>query len=122
MYFSVIWVGQGQYIIENVSDENREKNTSIQWALYKMSLIIGGIFFFFYFQNEPIEAIAKNGQVSLSRFFFENFLKLFQMEKFFMVFLACIVISIINTCFLPQSEMSRNRVSQPFFQTTSEPS
>ncbi|KAF1763980.1 hypothetical protein GCK72_003926 [Caenorhabditis remanei] len=58
-----LWVGQGQYISDNVSDRNREKDTSLQWALFKMSLIYGGLFFFFYFQNASLETIVANGQV-----------------------------------------------------------
>ncbi|EFP09007.1 hypothetical protein CRE_22511 [Caenorhabditis remanei] len=97
-----LWVGQGQYISDNVSDRNREKNTSLQWALFKMSLIYGGLFFFFYFQNASLETIVANGQV----------------PAFICVFMACTIISLVNTCFLTQSEVTKNRVSQAFFQVS----
>ncbi|CTQ86545.1 UNC93-like protein MFSD11 [Caenorhabditis elegans] len=98
---TLLWVGQGQYITENISEANREKNTSIQWGFYKMSLIFGGVFFFFYFQNSSIDAIVANGQ----------------MQIFFIVFMTFTVLSIINSIFLPQSQVSQNQAILPFCET-----
>ncbi|CAI2336127.1 unnamed protein product [Caenorhabditis sp. 36 PRJEB53466] len=75
-----------------------------QWAFFKMSLVYGGVFFLIFFQNSSISDIVTSGQMSY----------------FIFVFLACSVISIINTVFLPQPEMALNRKPQPFFKTTND--
>lgn len=43
-----------------------EKNTAFQWAFFKMSLIYGGVFFFWFFQNQTIQDAVNNGKVTFS--------------------------------------------------------
>ncbi|CAL2031100.1 unnamed protein product [Caenorhabditis brenneri] len=96
------WVGHGQYVSENVTNKNREQITSLQWAFFKGSLIIGGLFFFFYFKNSSIEDIVKTRQV----------------KTFLYIFMGCSIFSIINTSLVPQSEMSQAREPQEFLEST----
>ncbi|CAP38605.2 Protein CBG21963 [Caenorhabditis briggsae] len=71
-----LWVGQGQYISENVSDNNREKNTSMQWAFFKMSLVFGGLFFLGFFHGASIESLVDNGQTHISGIILASLLKI----------------------------------------------
>ncbi|CAB3405198.1 unnamed protein product [Caenorhabditis bovis] len=61
---TLLWVGQGQYITQNCSDENIEKNTAIQWALFKLSLIFGGIFLVLFFGSTTMEEATQGNMAS----------------------------------------------------------
>ncbi|ULU03994.1 hypothetical protein L3Y34_017056 [Caenorhabditis briggsae] len=97
-----LWVGQGQYISENVSDNNREKNTSMQWAFFKMSLVFGGLFFLGFFHGASIESLVDNGQVQI----------------FVIFFMILTILASISTCFLPQTNMSQDRAPEPFLRAS----
>ncbi|PIC43703.1 hypothetical protein B9Z55_004339 [Caenorhabditis nigoni] len=97
-----LWVGQGQYISENVSDNNREKNTSMQWAFFKMSLVFGGLLFLGFFHGASIESLVDNGQVQI----------------FVIFFMILTILASISTCFLPQTNMSQDRAPEPFLRAS----
>ncbi|CAI5442687.1 unnamed protein product [Caenorhabditis angaria] len=103
MYFTMLilgvgtnlcWIGQGQYITNNCTDKTREKNTSLQWGFYKISLILGGITFFIYFLNTEVQKEVQSGRI--------NYFVGFMMT---LTFLA-----ILNTAFLPKS--TKNVIGQ----------
>uniref|UniRef100_A0A1I7TYY4 UNC93-like protein MFSD11 n=1 Tax=Caenorhabditis tropicalis TaxID=1561998 RepID=A0A1I7TYY4_9PELO len=98
---SFLWVGQGKYLTENCTGKTIERNTALTWLIFKVSLLGGGIFLFFMFQNTTIADMVQTGE-------YKNF-----------VYLFCAISSLgcLNTVFLPQSAHIPDKKEVTFFQT-----
>jgi MFS family permease len=49
---SLLWIGQGRLILDYSNDEDRGRNFSIFWSLYRGASLLGGILSYTYFHKE----------------------------------------------------------------------
>lgn len=56
-----LWVGQGKYLTENCTSETIERNTALMWLIFKFSLLGGGVFLYFMFQDQTMHELVLSG-------------------------------------------------------------
>ncbi|EFP09053.1 hypothetical protein CRE_22510 [Caenorhabditis remanei] len=98
-----LWVGQGKYLTENCTGKTIERNTALTWLIFKFSLLGGGIFLFFMFQNQTMtELVATGGVIPPPSLFSYNPFQ-FQYKIFVYIFCSITFLGCLNTVFLPVS-------------------
>ncbi|CCD64641.1 UNC93-like protein MFSD11 [Caenorhabditis elegans] len=80
-----LWVGQGKYLTENCTSETIERNTALMWLIFKFSLLGGGVFLYFMFQDQTMHELVLSGDFKI----------------FVYVFCSISVVAAVNTAFLP---------------------